>query len=564
MKRVLLALLACTGVGWSQRPVITPGGVVNAASYSAGIGYQTDGGPLLAVGSIASIFGTSLAASTQTAQTPTLPMQLGGTSVIMNGAAAPLFFVSPTQINFQVPTRQISNAGVIVSTVSGQSDPYQVADGGQVPAIFTANSSGCGLAAVLNVAADGSVSLNSPANSAAPGNFISIYGTGLGNVSNPPPDGTPAPLSPLARAFTSPGPVFDFSAGGKEGQVFFAGRAPGLIGVDQFNFLVPPGAREGCTVPLQMRGRNISPPVTISIATGGGPCADPPAQGYGEILWEKVITTDPPVAAPNTPTGISQNITETNALTVSLQASPGRQAPTPLVYSEGGTLPPAYTFFGSQCPVPGYRSLAAGNIVATGVGLATLSALTVPLRGGTVINISPTGGTDPVSQVPSGQVSGLTVSQATFPVGTIQAGAFSVAASGGADIGAFQATVNIGAPIQVVTALAGRILHSQGPPFTITWTGGDPNSWVTLKLVAHFGPEDYFPFAWVTRASNGKLTIQGFPKPIGFAIGGPVEMIMEVVPDPADTPVIAVPGLSLGARNWWKYTYRFEGVLVQD
>ena len=158
MKRVLLALLACTGVGWSQRPVITPGGVVNAASYSAGIGYQTDGGPLLAVGSIASIFGTSLAASTQTAQTSTLPMQLGGTSVTVNGAAAPLFFVSATQINFQVPTRQITNAGVIVSTVYGQSDPYHLASGSPVAAIFTANSSGCGLASVLNVAADGSVS----------------------------------------------------------------------------------------------------------------------------------------------------------------------------------------------------------------------------------------------------------------------------------------------------------------------------------------------------------------------------------------------------------------------
>ena len=94
-------------VAWCQKPIISRGGVVNAASYATGRsedqsnlnGTVIEG---LASGSIASIFGTNLATSTKTATTLPLPRQLGGTSVSVYGIAAPLFYVSPTQINFQM------------------------------------------------------------------------------------------------------------------------------------------------------------------------------------------------------------------------------------------------------------------------------------------------------------------------------------------------------------------------------------------------------------------------------------------------------------------------------
>jgi uncharacterized protein (TIGR03437 family) len=84
----------------AQKPVINPGGVVNAASFAA-----VDG-PSHAVvpGAIASIFGRNLAASTARADSYPLPRMLGGASVTVNGAAAPLFYASPSQINFQVPS----------------------------------------------------------------------------------------------------------------------------------------------------------------------------------------------------------------------------------------------------------------------------------------------------------------------------------------------------------------------------------------------------------------------------------------------------------------------------
>jgi hypothetical protein len=302
--------------------------------------------------------------------------------------------------------------------------------------------------------------------------------------------------------------------------------------------------------------------VTISIANGGGPCVDPPAQGYGDIVWEKSIATDPPVVSPGSPTGITQSITETDTVTISPQASPGRQAPTPPVYTEGGNLPGAYTYFGGSCPIPGYRSLDAGTVTVSGPGLPALAASSASLPGQTVLNISPQGEFTQTAQVQSGQVRGLTAYQATLPAGSIQPGSFTVAAGGGRDLGAFQSAIQIGSPIQVTTALAGVIVNGSGPPFTISWTGGDPDTWVTLKLLGHYGSSDHYSQEWVAQASDHQITIQG-AEPNGLAVLGPVEIVLEVVPDPSKLPTLSAPGLSLGGRALWKYTYRFEGAMVQ-
>ena len=56
----------------------------------------------LAPGSLFSIRGTALAASTQAASAP-LPTELAGTQVLMNGTPLPLLSVSPTEVWFQVP-----------------------------------------------------------------------------------------------------------------------------------------------------------------------------------------------------------------------------------------------------------------------------------------------------------------------------------------------------------------------------------------------------------------------------------------------------------------------------
>src|SRR5689334_24531293 len=94
-----LGLFVLAGTLRSQTPAVAPNGLVNAASFAA------PGAPngSLAPGSIASLFGSDLAAAVQAAAVP-LPKTLGDTDAVTIGlAAAPLFFVSGGQINLQIP-----------------------------------------------------------------------------------------------------------------------------------------------------------------------------------------------------------------------------------------------------------------------------------------------------------------------------------------------------------------------------------------------------------------------------------------------------------------------------
>src|ERR1700682_524694 len=88
-------------------PVIAA--VTNAADFSFSI----------APGSLATIFGQNLAASAASA--PSLPLQtnLNGVTLSISGVAAPLYYVSPGQINFQIPSGTATGTATAVVTASG-------------------------------------------------------------------------------------------------------------------------------------------------------------------------------------------------------------------------------------------------------------------------------------------------------------------------------------------------------------------------------------------------------------------------------------------------------------
>ena len=527
--RALLVSLALPPACWGQKPVISPGGAVDAASYS---------NQSLIYGSIVSIFGQNLATSTQSATSTPLPTSLGGTSVTVGGVPAPLFYVSPKQINLQLPS---AGSTVVVTTTAGTSDQYLLpGGGGSFPGIFAQDASGCGRAAALNVASDGSASLNSPSNSVSPGDYLEVFGTGEQYLPTViPANGVPTPSSPLVTGYYGAGGVYDFDwvyPAPYTSPHNWAGRAPGLIGVDQFNVLVPPGVREGCAVPLRIVSGNISQPVTVAIRTGGGPCVDPPEQGYGQITWQKAEN----IAA-------SGAVTETDSVTVSLQESPGKQAPRPAAFSAahsiGGLYPvqPPIIYYGPSCSIPGYRSLDAGTITVQSPGAAPAAVPAAPLQ--------------------QGQVSGLTVFQATLPAGTIQGGNFTVSASGGADVRAFKSTVPIGAEIRFTTNLTNLVVGCNSST-KISWTGGDPNAWVTVST---FGlPRAGYDYSSYTTIGQARVS-DGYVTALGNPLFGSVQhctlyttnMVIEVDPDPSEVPALSAAGLSLGGQHTWKYLYYF-------
>ncbi len=259
--RLTICLLAAALAAKAQ-PSISPGGIVNAASYTAPV----------APGSLASVFGTFEVTSPSAASVLPLPTILSQLSLQFTGGYyAPLFFASNTQTNIQIPwelTGQTQTSLIPIS--SGQTgSPQMLSLAAFAPGIFSINSQGTGQGAIQDTIYD----IVDTADPAIPGiTTIVIYCTGLGPVTNQPATGSPAPSNPLAVTTTLP----DVTIGGIPAHVVFSGLAPGLVGVYQINALVPGSAPVGSAVPvvISMNGA-LSNAVTIAIqATGSDSAAD--------------------------------------------------------------------------------------------------------------------------------------------------------------------------------------------------------------------------------------------------------------------------------------------------
>ncbi|OFV97820.1 MAG: hypothetical protein A3H28_10815 [Acidobacteria bacterium RIFCSPLOWO2_02_FULL_61_28] len=184
-------------LGFQPGPeLITLNGILNAASFSTEPQTQACGvvlpQPPLAPGAIASVFGTSFAEATVAADSTPLPTELGGVRVKFNGIPAPLFFVSRTQINVQIPfelpgysasvqVEKTTPQGTIVSAAA----PVALSTG--APGVFTVSGDGQGPGVIVH--ADFSpVTAESPA---LPGEPLIAYATGLGTVDHPVTNGVP-------------------------------------------------------------------------------------------------------------------------------------------------------------------------------------------------------------------------------------------------------------------------------------------------------------------------------------------------------------------------------------
>lgn len=196
---------------------------VNAASYM-----QT-----IAPDSVVATFGTQISQATGAANSLPLPLTLSGVTLMVNDISAPLLYVSPTQINYVVPTNvdpgtatvKVMNGGVMVANGTVTVETVS-------PSIFTLLSSGKGVPAAQVTTdgvsfqpvgnSDGSARVLSVGNAAKP-NFLVLYGTGLRRRSS----------MTNVRVMI----------GGVQSEVSFLGAHSRLVGVDQMNIKLPESLR---------------------------------------------------------------------------------------------------------------------------------------------------------------------------------------------------------------------------------------------------------------------------------------------------------------------------------
>jgi uncharacterized protein (TIGR03437 family) len=200
---------------------------VNAADYSSN----------LAPGGLASAFGVDFAAATEQAKSLPLPTELAGTRVLVNGKAAPLLFVSPSQINYQVPAgTPVGDVEVVVERANGNRTRETIKVKSAGFAAFSFDSTGTGTGAIL----DGRTFRQGPHEihtDRGEATILALFGTGLGAASSKDL------VSQRVRVFV----------GGLEAKVHYAGPQGQYVGLEQINFELPANVAQHGTLPVMVK-----------------------------------------------------------------------------------------------------------------------------------------------------------------------------------------------------------------------------------------------------------------------------------------------------------------------
>lgn len=232
---------------------------VDAASYTLAV----------TPGQITALFGSELTNNNSTASASALPLPrtLQNTTVYVNGVAAPLFFTSNGQINFQVPySTAVGLASIVVQRDDGTAAQGFVNVYPTAPALFAANAAGTGQAAALNE----DLTPNSSARRARKGSYVILFGTGTGaqlnNASSGQAivlnDGEVATSNPLVVTADTPTVLI----GERAASVAFSGLVPGLVGLWQVNVQIPNDAPSGGSVEVLVSlGNRSANRVTLAI-----------------------------------------------------------------------------------------------------------------------------------------------------------------------------------------------------------------------------------------------------------------------------------------------------------
>ena len=502
IKSLLLAsTFAAMGIA---QPVVSDGGVVNAASY-ANPGIPSGA---IAQGSMFIVFGARIgpATLTQVSSYP-LPTSLGGTSIkITSGGTtvdAYIIYTTASQVAAILPSNTpVGNATIALSFGGQTSAPKPFRIVASSFGVFTRNQAGTGPGIFQNVNSGTDQPVNSYVASAKPGQAIIIWGTGLGSAPGNEAGG------PIPGDLTNiPIEVY---VGGKLAAVTYRGRSGCCSGIDQIVFTVPDGV-EGCNVPVSVRVGGVTGNFsTIAVARNGGTCSSLTSGSAAEIaiaqrtgsyrhgtvaLSSSTISTVVPGfgsidikaevgSGSFIKSSLDQLLTSSSTQDLTLGScivTPTQGASQPVDSVFGGFLDA-----GTQINVNGPKGLKVLKKSTAGGSVLYSEQLSTP----------GIGGIPGIPGLPGGGSSDY-----------LTAGSYAIDnGSGGADVGGFRGTLTIGAPLNWTNAASiSTVIRTNSLP--ITWTGGDANGYAIILGVSAVNDKVGASFACLTNANAGSFTV---------------------------------------------------------
>ncbi|HTR34893.1 MAG TPA: hypothetical protein VMH80_03255 [Bryobacteraceae bacterium] len=443
-KRLWMAVFAALlPVAGQAGPTVT--GVVNNYSFIPS-GLPNSG---VAPSSIITIFGTGLAAAPtgnltleSSAGPAGIPKLLNGTSisVTVGGTTVTpaMYYAIPTQIAAVLPaTTPIGTGTLTVTYNSTASNAFSIQ---VVPSAFgldTYYGTGSGLIVATNATTG---ALFNYTNSAAPGQVITLWGTGLG--ADPEDSDTVFTTTPHAVNQSSVQVYF----GGVPGTITYAGSS-GYPGLDQINVIVPDPV--GCNVSVAVvLGGHASNFPSVPLATGGGVCSDPLLGITGGELSALSGETNVNSGA----VFVGQTSSSGTGMTVSSAIADFRHYP-----GGYGTVSGSLSIGSCIITEP------LGAPASTGLDVGTMS---LKGSGGTYTLMDPEIG-----------LYGTSIPAASATPGAT----FVFNWTGGSVVGASSATVTLPNPFLNWTNSSAYATVTRSQGIHVTWTGGSPGSFVIIS-----------------------------------------------------------------------------------
>jgi uncharacterized protein (TIGR03437 family) len=220
----------------------------------AGLVNNFSGGLTAAPGMIAAVFGTAMAPEGTALSAPFLPLpfSMAGVSATVNGASAPLYYVSPGQVNLQIPYETGAGTAVLAINNNGEVATFEFPVAATAPGLFSS--------AIDNTT-------GRLVSSAAAGQVLLLYLTGEGDMTPTLATGETPPPQTSPSLYPQPRQLLTVSIGGASVTPLFAGIPYGLAGTTQIDVIVPSGIPAGPQQLVVTVGGVAAPALELTIAT---------------------------------------------------------------------------------------------------------------------------------------------------------------------------------------------------------------------------------------------------------------------------------------------------------